>query len=686
MNEKEDKIIDGIHSANYLWAEFHHLLQDSFQLKGGPNIGINGENLTISFLSLNRSSLSIRLLSSIAEKISNFAGEVLVIDNGSEPNEILELEKTCLKMPYSCRVVKLGANFGVAGGRNRTIPFVKTDWIMFLDNDIFFVENPLKNIQKDIGNIGCHFINLPLLDKDGCKVFAKGGHLYTCLENGEIHIGAGSAYVQGIHNGTNVNAFLSTFLFGGASIVKKETFLKMGGFDEGMFIGFEDLDFSIRLFQHGMKIGNTGVMALVHAHAEPSSKQDQDYEKKRFSYEIIKQSAQYFEKKYGMKVWNECVSEWLKDRQRKMGIATEECHQFMDSCKTEKKLPRIALIVDVENWAFGNISRQLQRYLSKQFEFKIIPMTVVENIIQLLLMVRDCDIVHFFWREHLTLIDSPYYKSYVEEMRINYDKFKEEVIAPRIFSTAAYDHLLLGNHEIAERVPIFQNLITGYYVSSQRLNTIYSNIKTYPEPMAILEDGVDLTLFKPINLERFDHIKERKIVIGWSGNSQWADELEDFKGVNTILKPAIEELQAEGMPIKTYFADRAERMIPHHEMVNYYSKIDVYICTSKIEGTPNPVLEAMACGVPVISTDVGIVPQAFGILQSEFILKERSVECLKEAIRKLIQQPHLFSELSKENLHQIEKWDWKEKTKGFGAYFNKLIEKKQMDNKLHNNF
>ncbi|GMB01255.1 glycosyltransferase [Pelosinus sp. IPA-1] len=678
MHEKE-KIMEGIRSTQYLWGEHHNLLQCDAHLDRGPNIGRNGENLTISFLSLNRSSLSIRLLLSIAEKINNFAGEVLIIDNGSELSEIERLEKVCLEMSYACRIIKLGSNFGVAGGRNRTIPHVKTEWIMFLDNDIYFVENPLKIMQKDIGNLGCHFFNLPLLDKDGKKIFAKGGHLYTCLDNGDTHIGAGSAYVQGSHDGFIIDAFLSTFLFGGASVVRKETFLNIGGFDEGMFIGFEDLDFSIRLFQLGMKIGNTGVMALVHAHAEPSSSQDQDYEKKRFSYEIIKQSAQYFEKKHGMKVWNECVSEWLKDRQRQMGIATDESYivknQSTDSCTTRKR-PKIALIVDVDNWAFGNISRQLQRYLGDQFDFVIIPMTVVDNIVQLLLMVRDCDIVHFFWREHLTLINAPYYQSYVEAMGVNYNKYKEEIIKPRIFSTAVYDHLLLEKNDVAERTPLFQNLITGYYVSSQRLKDIYGNIEAYPKPMAVLEDGVDLTLFKPVKLERFNHIEERKIVIGWSGNSQWASELEDFKGVHTILKPALEELYAEGLPIKAYFADRAERMIPHHEMVNYYSELDVYICTSKIEGTPNPVLEAMACGVPVISTDVGIVPQAFGLAQSEFILKERSVECLKQAIRKLIQQPQLFRELSGENLRQIKKWDWQVKTQGFASYFNQLLQKK----------
>lgn len=39
-----------------------------------------------------------------------------------------------------------------------------------------------------------------------------------------------------------------------------------------------------------------------------------------------------------------------------------------------------------------------------------------------------------------------------------------------------------------------------------------------------------------------------------------------------------------------------------------YAALDVYLCTSLLEGGPLPVLEALACGVPVVSTDVGHVP------------------------------------------------------------------------------
>ena len=167
------------------------------------------------------------------------------------------------------------------------------------------------------------------------------------------------------------------------------------------------------------------------------------------------------------------------------------------------------------------------------------------------------------------------------------------------------------------------------------------------------------------------------MVVGWVGNSQWAASLGDKKGVHTVLIPAIEQLRAEGLPLRLELADRQVGFIPHDRMVHYYATIDLYICTSEIEGTPNPVLEAMACGVPVVTTDVGVVPEVFGPAQSAFILSERSVECLVAALRRLLADPALFGQLSTENLERISQWTWRSKTDKFDRFFTAVLEQRR---------
>jgi len=212
-----------------------------------------------------------------------------------------------------------------------------------------------------------------------------------------------------------------------------------------------------------------------------------------------------------------------------------------------------------------------------------------------------------------------------------------------------------------------------YYVSSNILYDIYNHLDIRYKPTTVITDGVNLELFYPKNIERFNN-HNRTLNIGWVGNSEWSKGT-DHKGINTIIKPVIEKLQSEGYNINLLSSDKIDKHIPIEEMVNYYEKIDIYICASINEGTPNPVLESMACGIPVISTNVGIVKDALGLFQQQFILEERSCECLEKALKKMIDNPDIMKKCSEENLKSIETWDWKYKARDFENFIKTAIKK-----------
>lgn len=628
------------------------------------NIGINGEDLTILVLSLNRSKLTEKLIHSIRDKIPNFKGELLIVDNNSEEKEIEYLNEVIKNVSFEVRIVRFNKNYGVSGGRNRGIKYASRNWVMFLDNDIYFINNPLNKIVYDISLLGCRFINMPLLDETGEKIFSYGGHIYLDKMDSSLLIGGGSVYGQSTYlSGQEDQPFLSTFLFGGASIVNKRAFLEINGFDEAMFIGFEDLDFSIKLYRKGLKVGNCGTLSLVHAHPKPDSKADRNYEKERFSEEILKKSAKYFEKKHGFSVWNNSVEEWLR-------IKSEELELKV---KNNRKKYKIVLVTDTDDWAFANIAKYIKKYLSEYYDFEIIPMNLI--IFQrVLFMTQEYDLVHFFWRTHVSALQNDETKAYFKNIKLDFFKFMENYRSHIKISTCVYDHLFLGEDYDNLNTEIF-SFVDAYYVSSKKLYNIYNTSNFSLNLKKIITDGVDLEKFYLKNNNKFDDIEKRKVVIGWSGNSKWSDHLDDPKGLHSILTPTLKKLSEEGYEFQIYYADKAKKHIPYEDMPEYYEKIDIFICVSSMEGTPNPVLEAMACGIPVISTNVGIVPEVFGEKQKEFILEERNVESLEEKLKNLLNNRYKLSELSKENLNSIKVWDWKIKIKKFKEYFDDLLKR-----------
>ena len=109
--------------------------------------------------------------------------------------------------------------------------------------------------------------------------------------------------------------------------------------------------------------------------------------------------------------------------------------------------PKIALIVDTDNWAFYNRANLIKERLSEYFDFKIIPIVAIDqNILQVILMIQDCDLVHFFWRGFLFSLDNENY--FFKRNQIDVNKFIEEKFSKIVKTTCIPDHALLDLENI----------------------------------------------------------------------------------------------------------------------------------------------------------------------------------------------------------------------------------------------
>jgi teichuronic acid biosynthesis glycosyltransferase TuaC len=78
--------------------------------------------------------------------------------------------------------------------------------------------------------------------------------------------------------------------------------------------------------------------------------------------------------------------------------------------------------------------------------------------------------------------------------------------------------------------------------------------------------------------------------------------------------------------------------VPNTELARWYSAADVLVLASSREGWPNVLLEAMACGTPVVATRVGGVPEIVQTPQSGRVVPDRTAAAFAAAIRDLLDQ------------------------------------------------
>lgn len=76
--------------------------------------------------------------------------------------------------------------------------------------------------------------------------------------------------------------------------------------------------------------------------------------------------------------------------------------------------------------------------------------------------------------------------------------------------------------------------------------------------------------------------------------------------------------------------------VEHDELPRYYSLADVLVLASSREGMPNVVLEALACGTPVVACDVGGVREVVAEEVAGLVIPARKADALAQAVGKLL--------------------------------------------------
>jgi len=165
-------------------------------------------------------------------------------------------------------------------------------------------------------------------------------------------------------------------------------------------------------------------------------------------------------------------------------------------------------------------------------------------------------------------------------------------------------------------------------------------------------NGVDINLFRPIPRQSND-----VFTIGWAGHS-------GHKGKRlNILRKVV-----DGIPGATILVQDKEHYIPHNEMPEFYNRMDCYCCISESEGSNNSILEAMACGLPVISTPVGNVLRL--LKDCAGVLIKDDLSDLKEVIITMMADENIKEIGNKARREILHGWAWKERALQYKEMFD----------------
>jgi glycosyltransferase involved in cell wall biosynthesis len=215
---------------------------------------------------------------------------------------------------------------------------------------------------------------------------------------------------------------------------------------------------------------------------------------------------------------------------------------------------------------------------------------------------------------------------------------------------------------------------------SQALKDALIGLGVPADRVTVLRNGVDLQMFHPDGREEarqnlnfagptllsVGHLIERKahdLVIAAMPSLPRHSLIIVGEGADrTALEHQIAQLGLSGRV-------RLVGAVPHEKLREYYAAADALVLASSREGWPNVLLEAMACGTPVVASNVWGNPEVVAAPEAGTLLGERTAAGIVEAVHRL------FSTLPDRSATRryAERFSWDDTSRGQIEIFRRVL-------------
>lgn len=98
--------------------------------------------------------------------------------------------------------------------------------------------------------------------------------------------------------------------------------------------------------------------------------------------------------------------------------------------------------------------------------------------------------------------------------------------------------------------------------------------------------------------------------------------------------------------------------VPKEKVSEVLQTGDIFLNTTNIDNTPVSLMEAMACGLCVVTTNVGGLPYLLEDGVDALLVPQDEPQAMANAIRRLLTEPGLAEKLSTNARHKVEGFDW----------------------------
>ena len=182
---------------------------------------------------------------------------------------------------------------------------------------------------------------------------------------------------------------------------------------------------------------------------------------------------------------------------------------------------------------------------------------------------------------------------------------------------------------------------------------------------------------------KFLNVNEKEFVIGYIGR------LSEEKGIKYLLE-AISILNLD-IPVKALIIGEGPQRKDLEDLVkergieekviftgfqkdteNWLSVLDVFVLPSLTEGTPMALLEAMACGTPVVTANTASLPEVAG--EAALLVDPYNVEALAEAMQRVLSDHELALDLRRRGFERAAQFTWERTARQTISVYQQVLE------------